>query len=408
MNRQFYNRSAFITETNLSGSNFILKIRRSQYFIKPKIIIKLALQLNDLLNITSLSHNLFYTTLQNQFYISSPILDFNYSPLLPLYFVIYLIFLFIKEMTTKTKEYIIKVPLTLHDWRRGQRYMIAKYTTDEVSILGSKQRKENGKLITESHKVLNIGKRMPSIISKVLNSKALMVEEFSVNVDEIGETTKVQNDRKKKEAQSSTNKNAVIVTEKKINEAEGLLKEMDVRTVQGVEKKGSHTSYKDEKLRELAVSIRDKQSTESVSTNKPIESISANKSNESLFSTVSSSCETNYVNRYYDTSTFSLSVRTIASHEYKDTIFGQEPGKSQIIDYTDGKEPAIYVYKLVTVMVNSTFLGWICEHIKNTMKNMLLNFQKKMIDSEKEWMNLTEEELQELEKKMISTFMKPE
>ena len=133
-----------------------------------------------------------------------------------------------------------------------------------------------------------------------------------------------------------------------------------------------------------------------------------NKQKKKSPAVVSSSCETCYVNKYYDVNTFSLTVKTVVSSDLKENIFAQKDFKSSLIDLSKESPKFVHIYKLITVTVNSTLLGWICEHIKNTMKNMLIKFQEKIIESYDKWKNISEEELVELEKKMIETFMKTE
>lgn len=295
-------------------------------------------------------------------------------------------------MTTKTREYILKVPFTLNEWRKGQRYVLAKYTTDEVSIVKCDQRKEGDKVITESHKVLNISKRLPSIILKVLNSKSLLVDEFSINIDQL----------KMKDG----SKQELLVTNKEIEETGGLLKKMNIQKVQEMKTTGdskkvlSETNLKEGGLKDVALE------TKSSSNQAKGKSKGANEAKE--YSTVSSSCETSYVSQYYDSNTFSLTVKTMVSEELKENVFEQKDIKSSVIDLCNDNESNVYIYKLVSVTVNSMMLGWVCDQVKTLMKNMLIKFQKKMIETESEWRNISEEELVALEKKMIETFMKVE
>lgn len=286
-------------------------------------------------------------------------------------------------MATKIREYILKVPFTLDEWRKGQRYILAKYTTDEVTINKISQRKENGKLITECIKTLNISKRLPSLIMKVISSKSLLIDEFSVNIDEI-----------KSEKNGDID---VMVTDKEIKGKKGLLDKMSIVETNEVKHPGKleenlscknlNTSggVKDVKLQTREDDIKPK--------NTPV---------------VSSSCETNYVSKYYDANTFSLTVKTMVTNQLQDNIFSQKDVKSNVIDLSNGNSNSIYVYKLITVTVNSMLLGWICDQVKKLMKNLLIQFQEKMIATHEEWKNITEEELVELEKKMIETFMKSE
>jgi hypothetical protein len=214
-------------------------------------------------------------------------------------------------MTTKIREYAIKIPFTLQDYRRGQRYVLAKYTTDEVIILENKQRKEDKKVISECKKILNLKKRLPSILTSVLNEKSLLLDEYSINIDEY------------------SSKNELI----------------------------------------------------------------------------SSSCVTSYVNQYYDTDTFTLTVKTMTSSGKKENIFKEKNAKLEDIDLSDSKD-GIFIYKFISITINSMLVGWMADHIKNAMKNMLLKFQKKVIETENEWKNISEEELVVLEKAMCEKFKK--
>lgn len=274
-------------------------------------------------------------------------------------------------MSTKVREYKIKMPYTMADWRKGQRYVIAKYTTDEVQIIDVKRRKEQESVITETHKMLDISKRLPGIVKKVLSGTALCVDEYSTNVDVFTFPPSGASDKRE-----------VVVSEETLKNKDGLLDEMAVteaKEVRDIPDKSPHSAY--------SSGDAPKHTREN-----------------------SSTCETRYVNRYYDVSTFSLSVKTHVRREDEGNIFSLPEGfKSQVFDLTRGRTgDGVIVFKLVEVKINSTFFGWIAENIKNMLRDMLVKFQEKMIETEAEWKDMSEEELERLEEEMVRRLMKRE
>lgn len=289
-------------------------------------------------------------------------------------------------MTTKVREYRTKVPYSVHEWRKGQRYVLAKYTTDDVQILDIKQRKEEGSIVTETRKILNMSKWLPGVVRKILNENAMFVEEFSTNIDVIRLPS---NNEPGKE---------VVVTEEKLK-TKGLLREMDVETVQEVSGvKDSQDPLKDIKPENLKDGT-DKKMTVSLKTKS--EGVE-----DSTFSTISSSCETSYVNKHYDPSTFALSIKTLVKNEEEGSVFQAEGSKVQVYDLAGDREPFCYVYKLITVTINSMVFGWVADKIKNSVRDMLAKFHEKVIETEKEWKDIKEEDLLKLEEEMVKKFMK--
>lgn len=268
-------------------------------------------------------------------------------------------------MSTKVREYKIKMPYTMADWRKGQRYVIAKYTTDEVRIIDLKRRREQESVITETHKALDLSKRLPGIVKKVLSGSALCVDEYSTNVDVF--TLPPQGADARRE---------VVVCEETLKNKDGLLDEMAVK-----ETKELH--------HEPDTSAADSGSTGKAACED------------------CSTCETRYVNRYYDVNTFSLSVKTQVKRADEKNIFGLPDGfKSQTFDLTKGRTgDSVIVFKLVEATINSTFFGWIAENIKNMLRDMLVKFQEKVIETEMEWKGIGEEELVRLEEELVQKFM---
>jgi len=283
----------------------------------------------------------------------------------------FIIFVLSLIMTTKVREYITKVPFSVHEWRKGQRYVLAKYTTEDVQIIGIKKRQEEDKLVTESHKILSMGKWLPGVVKKILNENALLVEEFATNIDVFAKGT--------------------VATKERIR-TDGLLKEMKVEKEQRV--KGKVEDPGEIESKDVGKDT-DKKVTVSVSKGTPSEA-----------STVLSTCDTSYVNKYYDANTFTLTVKTaVKDVEEKGGVFGTDPEKVQVFDLSKGRE-GCYVYKLITVTINSLVLGWIAERIKNSVRDMLGKFHEKVIETEDEWKDMKEEELVKLEEEMIKKFLK--
>lgn len=340
------------------------------------------------------------------------------------------------------------MPYSIADWRRAQRYVLAKYTTDEVQIVRHKKSSEDEKAITETHKVLDLSKRLPTIIRKVLSGNAAFVDEYSTNIDIVKTAKMVKDVSSEKEIHDT-----MIKTEK-LNISGGPLQEVkrqEIKELRGNDSinKNEATKGLEDPLLELRsenmskdtikntdILIRDEEKIKNDDSktknddnktknddNKNDDSKTKNGDNkndenkkekdgnapsntrDSTFS--ESFSESKYVNRYYSTETFHLMVKTYVRDKDETNIFGLPDGfKSREIDLRgDSPKSGIIVFKMVEVAVNSTFFGWIAEHIKNMMRDMLVKFQEKIIETEKEWMNISEEELMELEEEMIRKYL---
>lgn len=294
-------------------------------------------------------------------------------------------------MTTKIREYRIKVPFSVHNWRKGQRYVLAKYTTEDVQIIDVKQRKENDSIITESHKVLNMSKWLPSVVKKILNENAMFVDEFSTNIDILI-------------LQSDTDPNKQVIVTTKDIKTKGLLKEMKIEKVQEI--KGDIAESKDPLKNIESKTLKDgedKKINVDLSKNKKNSTKDESDDNQS---TLTSTCESTYVNKHYDSETFKLTVKTIIKNEEEESVFKVKDCKTQFYDLAKDKESYCYVYKLIQVTVNSMIFGWVADKIKNSVRDMLNKFHEKVIETESEWINMKEEELIKLEEEMVTKFLK--
>lgn len=286
------------------------------------------------------------------------------------------------------REYRTKVPYTVSKWRKGQRYVLAKYTTDDIQILDIEKMVESDSIVTKSHKILNMSKWLPGVIKKIMNENAMFVEEFSTNVDVI-----------KLPATSQESEKEIVVTQKKIK-TKGVLKEIDMTKTQKV--KDGHISS--EPLKDIESSNLEDFETKRTSLSIGNRATGQVSSGESEF--FSSSCETSYVNKHYDASTFSLSVKTIVKTEEGENVFQAEGSKFYSYDLSQGKEPFCYVYKLITVSINSMIFGWVADKVKNSVRDMLNKFHERVIETEEEWKNISEEELVKLEEEMTRKFLR--
>lgn len=293
-------------------------------------------------------------------------------------------------MTTKTRIYRTKVPFTVEEWRKGQRYVLAKYSTDEVKIIQHTFTKSDGSVITETHKEIDLSKRIPGVVRKVINGNAVTVDEYSTTVD----------------IMCFCGKADLVVTKQHIK-TDGLLKEMNIEKVQEIKEiKHKGDPMKDVQKDNLEEDVDTKIGIDLSKINKQGKPCKSHEKPKSTVSTLASTCETRYVNRQYDTNTFSLLVKTIVKEEEEENLFEEEGAKFQKYDLSEGKEPFCYVYKLLSVTVNSMFFGWVADHVKNAIRDMINKFHEQVISTEKEWRNIKEEELVKLEEEMMQKYMK--
>lgn len=296
----------------------------------------------------------------------------------------------IQVMTNRVRLYKIRVPFTISEWRKGQRYILTKLTTSDVQIVYHKTRKEDKTLITETHKILDVKNKIPYIIKKVIPDDACIVDEFSTNVEALS-------------IDISTEKGKQVYNiETHIENKDGILAKLDVNRTEIVDKtKENNEDYK--------VNIKNVNFTEN-----------DNSSIESLHS-----CTTSYKNRHFDEKTFILHIKTKISNKDIENIFGMETApKEEAIDFRSFNKkdikkvgerdysgewserlPSIYVYKLIDVSINSFGFGWITKDIDKHVRNMLVDVQQQIIETYDEWKNLSEEELVKLEKEMIQKFI---
>lgn len=271
-------------------------------------------------------------------------------------------------MATKIREYKIRMPYSASEWRKAQRYILAKYMTDEVKIIKHVKTKSENSVETESHKFINLEKRLPAIMAKLLNGNALLVDEYSKNLDYIIPKVEIEEDMK----------------------CDGLIKNVNKREIKDLKK---NIDEKDVLNAIKDINLKPDVKDVNVTLNEPI-----------------SLSESRYVSKRYDEKTFKLMVRTkiFETSSILNNVFDLEPGfKSREIDMVPkGHEGAtIWVYKLVEVQINSILLSWTAESIKNLLRDMLLQFQEKIIETEEEWKAISVEDLEKLEVETIDKFM---
>lgn len=331
-------------------------------------------------------------------------------------------------MTTKIKVYKIKLPLTLKEWRKGQRYVLTKMTTSEVQIVYHKTEAADEYLITKTHKIIDVRKKIPYVIKKIIPNDAGVVDEFSTNIDSSVIIVT-------KEGEEPTEEQIYKIKTKLKNE-EGVLSEVSAEKVGVVEAENMEDKAKpleninneEEKeikgMHELTIK-NEAEGDKPKSPDQPDNAASENHIKEFLGNKFKNSCTTIYKNRYFNPSTFKLEIKTIATQEPADNIFEQEKApeedsldfrtfnKSKLYhvgsrDYTGNWEeryPHINCYKLVHVTVNSFGLGWITSEIDKMLRNLLMEVQQKVIETYDEWADLSNEDIEKLEKEMISKFI---
>jgi Phosphatidylinositol transfer protein len=292
-------------------------------------------------------------------------------------------------MAQVLKEYKIRIPFTLKEYRKGQRYILTKLTTSDTQILRHEKKEEPDSIITETHKVLHLKNIIPSVIRKVIPDDACTVDEYSTNI----------------EANVIANGIEEIKTKTHMKNVEGTLADLNIN------EDSKYAIPKENKAKEAvkdACSSSDKSGATSMNSN-----VSVN------------SCTTVYKNRYFDSDTFSLEVKTILSQEQLTNPFKiTEKYKERELDFREykderitkvgdrdyegnwnGRYAEIFVYKMVDVKVNSYVLGWIAKEVDKKMRQVLLEVHGKIVETYDEWKDLSEEALVLLEKNMIEKFL---
>lgn len=339
-------------------------------------------------------------------------------------------------MTTKTRIYSIKLPFTIKEWRKGSRYILTKLTTNEVKIVYHNTKASGSFLETSTHKVLDVKNKMPYIIGKLIPDDACVVDEFSTSIDSIvvsldgpgGNNTKAQAYNIKTCAK---NKDGIL--EKVKAEKGGIIKEKDMKGLENQlenininEKADDEKSNSDgAKINVLGKDGEKLKINDEIAENlgKDILKIMAKCQNSGDDEHVNHAI-TIYKNRYFDTKTFSLQVKTHASTKVQKNVFELDKDFKELEidfrtynkkdltkvgdrDYTnwESEYPCINLYKLVDVSVNSFGMGWVASEVDKFIRNLLVDVQQKIIKSYDEWKDLTEEDLKTLEDEMIQKFI---
>ncbi|OQS54144.1 hypothetical protein EHP00_1776 [Ecytonucleospora hepatopenaei] len=361
-------------------------------------------------------------------------------------------------MTVAKKVFKIKVPFSLEEYRKGYRYALSKYTTDEVQFVKMTREKSIDKIITETHKVLNLGKRMPFMVRKVIPTAACMVEEFSTNVDSIKitsdgvsdtfehfhQTTDIkQNDlnvNKERTVDTVTvaNTEHVIADEKiKILDKDGteLPVEETAKIINERLDVQKNKSAKDLKIDErLKVNEKNIKNTLGISETEMREENSKKTEKNSLgkahcqkekhqkYEEEGHYTTTKYKNMHFDESTFKMNIDTkVTTNEHFKfntdapvevidfrTYFKEKMVKVDDRDYSGNfseRYPCVYVYKFVEVEINSKLLGWISKEVVKSLRDSMVELTRDVIRFHKEWKNMKEEELDKYEDEVVKKFM---
>lgn len=287
-------------------------------------------------------------------------------------------------MTTAKRIYKIKLPLTLEEYRRGIRFAICKFTTEEVTFFKFSRDKKLNQITTESHKLLNIGERMPYVVKKVVPTAAYMVEEFSTNID----TVTVEKDNTTfthfHQVTQAEGENHQVMGEETVIE--------NVHTADGQE--FTKTDTKQMTLPEL----------------------------KEIHMDCGHTTFTSYKNRHFDEKTFRMQVNTkvVKNGNY---VFDDTDAKVEEIDFRIvGKEklekvadrdysgdysekfPCIYVYKHIEIEINQFGIGWVSKEVLKILRDNIAELQQDVVRHYSEWSKMTEEELDEYENKTIEKF----
>lgn len=353
-------------------------------------------------------------------------------------------------MTTAKKVFRIKIPFDLESYRKGYRYSLSRFTTEEVTFLKMTREKNMNKVTTETHKLLDIGKRMPFMVRKVVPTAACLVEEFSTSVDSIRitedgnkdsfchfhqEAQVKQNDLNVEKERTIDTINVdgikhVIADEKtKLLDKEG--KELPVEEAQdivnerlNVEKNETVKNIKEKTLKNDTLSkhenelkkANDKKCTECAT-------VQANCQKKDKSTDEGHFTTTKYKNRHFDEKTFKMSIdtkvttnpefkfNTDASMEDIDfrTYFKEKLYKTEGRDYTGNYEEryeCVYVYKLVEIEINARLLGWVAKEILKLLKETVIEVQRDLVKHYPEWKDMNDEELDKYEDEVVKKFMK--
>ncbi|KAL6121791.1 hypothetical protein NUSPORA_01241 [Nucleospora cyclopteri] len=302
-------------------------------------------------------------------------------------------------MTNCKKLYKIKMPFSLDEYRRGMKYVLYKMTTNEVKIIKMHRKKAVNKIITETHKELDLTGRMPYIVKKVIPGAACFVDEFSINIDIL--FTKLENIKKEKIHQEiQTKQNGLQIDQEqtielKIDE-EMQTKQNEIQIEQEIMKS----------MKELKSAIQ------------AHENLNPNSMDHGH------SCITKYKNKYFDENTFKMKIETVVNKnpDYKINGYdkveeidfrdfgGKKISKVEKRDYSgsyDKKYECCYVYKGIDIEINSFGLGWISKEINKALRNMLVEFLQTIVETHSEWIQKSEEDLDGFEQEVLKKILSP-
>ncbi|ORD94278.1 hypothetical protein ECANGB1_942 [Enterospora canceri] len=288
-------------------------------------------------------------------------------------------------MTIAKRIYVIKLPLTLDEYRRGFRYALSKFTTDEVSFIKMDRQRQIDSVTTETVKVLNLSKRMPYMVRKVIPAAACLVEEFSTNIDTL-------QFKKGDDKYTHVHKETKLKQIGKIYRSEEIVDELNTQVVA-----------------ESAVAVEPADMKQSLGDESGI---------------IGHYTKTTYKNRHFDEKTFKMRIDTkvCAENSFKFTGVDAEVEeldfrtflKNKVVkvgenDYSgdyEKKYGAVYVFKYVEIELNSMVLGWIAKEILKVLRNNIVEIQQDIVKYRDKWIEMSEEELEKMEKDVVEKFMK--
>lgn len=288
-------------------------------------------------------------------------------------------------MTTAKKIFRIKLPITLDEYRRGFRYTLAKFTTDEVIYQKFERSTEMDKITTKTHKTLNLTGRIPMLVKKVIPTAACFVEEFSTNVDTVvieKEGAKFTHFHQRTQAGIG---NKVVTKDLELD--------------------GLKNDSKEEVIKDEKVFVEDI-------------------NNNVVDPNIGHFTETNYKNVHFDEKTFKMKMIT---HVCKNKDFKFDQYSADIVDldfrvannedltkigdrdYSGNYEErfdCVYIFKYVEIELNSFGLGWISKELLKVLKSNLLEIQQCNMKWFNEWINLNDQEIEKKENEIVMKYSK--
>ncbi len=299
-------------------------------------------------------------------------------------------------MTTITKTYVFKLPVTMKEFAKGQRYAVCKMTTNDVSIINMNKSTEEDKITYETRKELNLAGILPSCVKKVLNEDAFVVEEYSRTIETILVTQDGVAGLQMHDVSKFKQSDKIIEREEMLNkfkEKDGDIQTERDKTINIIEDEDKGKDVEGEN--EHVVEVRNV--VDSI-----LKDLSCSDLGQVSF--------TKYKNKYFNEKKFQMSIETKSSRKEDFGGEGRDDKNYEKFDYSKkkvgGHDEFLYVYKTVKISVNSFGLGWIAKKINQGLKDQLIDFMTNTLQWYDDWSKMSEEELSELEKVTFKKLVK--